>query len=323
MKIEVSKTRVTILMTVLLLLLGSVAVWAYNANYPTAAKPVGDVATKVGHSPDEIEVDLGADATKDFSCTGKITLYDAVRNKCLGGGTTGGTGGTTGTTGFTNMQIFDTSGLKTWTKPEGVTKFMVELWGAGGGGGGGSTIEIPCVAGGGGGYGKQIFSNVPAAATTYTLNVGAGGKSGYRVSSDASFLATNGGDTTITVGTSTISARGGKAPDQSTTIIPFGGRGGDSDATFSVRGGNGLSVVYAIYGDPQVKIRPYAQGGNGALGGEGALSYGRTHDIDSTGYGVPVYNAEAPGGGGACGYDAVQTNHFVHGGANGRIVIWW
>lgn len=320
-KMEVNVPKRWAYAVLILALFGSglFAVWAYNANYPTAGKPVGDVV-KVGHSPDEIEVDLGGAGTG--TCEGKRTLQYAIANKCLGAGTTTQT--TSG--GFTNMVIFELLGTQPWTKPQGVTKFMVEVWGGGGGGGGGAVSPIPCVGGGGGGYGREIFT-VPADAATYNLYVGAGGKSGYRESSNSALLATNGEDSTITVGSRTIRAEGGDAPTTGNIRVPFGGRGGAGVAQFSLRGGNGRAVI----GDTAWDIGSgvflpvaFTQGGSGALGGEGAISYGgSTSAFEMSGYGTPVYAAEVPGGGGACGYDSSQTPVFRQLGADGRIVIWW
>ena len=112
MKVEVNVPRRWAYAVLIMLLFGSgiFAVWAYKSNYTAAGtEPVVDVA-KLGHSPNEIEVDLSGTPTTGVTCTGKMTLQSAIANKCLGAGTTGsgGTGG--GGTNFLKSysQVFST-----------------------------------------------------------------------------------------------------------------------------------------------------------------------------------------------------------------------
>ena len=58
--------------------------------------------------------------------------------------------GVTGAGGLRSMQVFNTAGTHTWTKPTGITTIRVFLTGAGGGGGHGNTGQM---AGGGGAAG--------------------------------------------------------------------------------------------------------------------------------------------------------------------------
>lgn len=310
-KVNVSKTRITLLLTLLLVLSGSVAVWAFNEKSDHTVPQ----ARNFGHSPDEVVVDVSVPAPTNPSCAaGNMTLGDAIKNKCLGGGAPGTPSG-----GFTNFKVFDANPAS-WPKPDGVTKFMVELWGAGGGGYGSGGV---CTGGGGGGYGREIFT-VAAAAATYNLHVGAGGKSSSSIESND--LATNGEDSTITVGSRTIRAEGGDIPVIKEGV-QFGGRGGYSDALFSLRGGNGHVAIYGTpfaFSSGGTSMAPFTQGGSGALGGEGAFSYGGPiAGITKSSTSTAVYAAEVPGGGGSCGYDNSQTPAFRQPGADGRIVIWW
>ncbi|MFI5252040.1 MAG: hypothetical protein ACHQQQ_06360 [Bacteroidota bacterium] len=71
--------------------------------------------------------------------------------------------------GFANFQVYDTPGSYTFIVPAGVTKIMVEVWGAGGGG-----INEP---GGGGGYAKDVIEVVPG--NSYSIECGEGGRGGY------------------------------------------------------------------------------------------------------------------------------------------------
>lgn len=79
---------------------------------------------------------------------------------------------------FTNYQVFSTTGVSSWMVPDGVTKVMVECWGAGGG-----TSTGACA--GAGGYGKSIFTVV--SATSYLITVGAGGNASGSNGGDSSF----------------------------------------------------------------------------------------------------------------------------------------
>lgn len=85
--------------------------------------------------------------------------------------------GPQGVPGMLNgTQDFTTSG--TWVAPGGVTRVLVELWGAGGGGG--NCRGFLCALNGGGGgagaYSRNVLAVVPGA--TYTVTVGLGGTGG-------------------------------------------------------------------------------------------------------------------------------------------------
>ncbi len=116
MKVEVQVPRKWAYALLIVLLFGSgiFAVWAYKSDYAAAGtEPVADVA-KLGHSPNEIEVNLGGTGTG--TCEGKKTLQYAIKNKCLGSGTTGGgSGGTVGGTcarcGFDGTWVYYDDGV--------------------------------------------------------------------------------------------------------------------------------------------------------------------------------------------------------------------
>jgi hypothetical protein len=101
MKLEVNvPSRLAYVVLILVLFSsGLFAVWAYKSGY-TGTESVAEVA-KLGHSPNEIEVDLGAGTSP---CTGKVTLQYAIANKCLGGGTTTTTTPTSGG-GTTSIKV--------------------------------------------------------------------------------------------------------------------------------------------------------------------------------------------------------------------------
>ncbi|MFN5459452.1 MAG: hypothetical protein ACK5AY_06050 [Bacteroidota bacterium] len=213
---------------------------------------------------------------------GKVLTSDASGNASWQSASASGGGA------FSNMQVYATSGTFTFTVPVGVTKIMVECWGAGGGGAG--TNSGNSGGGGGGGYGKQILTVVPG--NNYSVVVGAGGSGGA-----AGVSGGNGGTSSFGTGP-LISATGGSGGAAPTGI---GGVGGTSSATINISGENGrygMSNSGIAYGGAA------AQGGFGGLGGVNAAG----------GAGI------APGGGGGGAGYAVGA--FVGGaGAVGRIII--
>ncbi len=105
--------------------------------------------------------------------------------------------------GFNSMQQFTSSG--TWTKPSGITKIVVEIFGGGGGGGGGrSSGSYPNGANGGGAGGYSMKVIDVSSISTATVTIGAG-SSGAGADSDASA----GGNSTWVDGTNTLTANGG------------------------------------------------------------------------------------------------------------------
>ncbi len=98
-----------------------------------------------------------------------------------------------------NFQVFDASG--TWTVPSGITKILVEVWGAGGGGGAAGSPAWGGTGGGGGAYGKGIFSVTPGASFTVTVSTGGtggaltGGNGGNGGTSSFGALISAGGGT--------------------------------------------------------------------------------------------------------------------------------
>lgn len=193
----------------------------------------------------------------------------------LSGGSSGGS------LSNTNFQVFDATGI--FTVPAGVTKIMVECWGAGGGGSEytywlGSGNYTVYIGGGGGGYGKSIFS--VSAGANYLVTVGTGGSynNAGGNSSFGSLITSNGG-------ASLYCASCGANPPLLQSV------GGISNGQINVRGGTGY--VFQAYSTGQMGIS-----GGSPMGGIGVKQ----------GPGI------APGGGGAGDGSA---------GANGRVIVWW
>jgi hypothetical protein len=173
----------------------------------------------------------------------------------------------------------------TWTAPPGVTRVMVEAWGAGGGGGAGS----PGAQGGGGGGGAGAYQRgvvAVAPGTTYDLVVGDGGQPDPSGGGD-------GRDTQlreVTTGTVLWSVRPGQGgrPARPDGTPGAGGSGGRADAAAGVGrdGSEGtagevcrpspLSPSTCLApgrggvggGAPRGSVEPPARAGTGGAGGD-------------------------------------------------------
>ena len=120
-------------------------------------------------------------------------------------------------------------GNSSWIVPDGVTKIMLEGWGAGGGG---STAG----GGGGGGYIAAYFTVTPGATVSFTIGAGGSGTTGVISSSN------NGGSTTIVVNSITLTASGGTGSYQySATGVWLGRKGTFSVSSSSFRNWLGIS----------------------------------------------------------------------------------
>lgn len=143
-----------------------------------------------------------------------------------------------------------TSGTS-YTTPANCTKIYVEA--VGGGGGGRSGVSVGGGGGGGAGaYCAKYFT--VTASTSYTYAIGAGGA-----------VSTAGGNTTFTVGATTITAGGGLSGGTSTA----GASGGTAtNGDLNVRGGDGTNA-----GDLTNDSLP-GVGGSSFFGGSGNTNDG-------------------------------------------------
>jgi hypothetical protein len=220
---------------------------------------------------------------------------------------------------YKNFATFFVSG--SWIVPAGVTKILVEIWGAGGGG---STHG----GGGGGGYAKAIFPVTPGDNITYTIGTGGngGGPSG----------ATNGGNTQINAGSLFINAAGGGGSTYNIGSVTVSAANGGSYSYAA-----GFNAHYGVQGhEGKVNITRFEQTGASAFYeissmGDGGDA-GNTNNTGGTGaYRIIETSAggqirtksaqpgRLPGGGGGGGYamfTGVGTNNGSFG-ANGLVVI--
>lgn len=140
---------------------------------------------------------------------------------------------------FTAYTITNTT---TFTIPAGVNSIKAT---AVGGGGGGDT------AGGGAGAGFIAWYNGLAPGKTITGTIGAGGTVGN-----------DGGDTTLTSGTQTISTSTAGGGSKAVTTTPGGGGSASGSATFQVSGADGIATM----GGPQGLLGTFGMGGAAGSG---------------------------------------------------------
>lgn len=190
----------------------------------------------------------------------------------------------------------------TWTAPPGVTRVLLEAWGAGGAGGSGS----PGAEGGGGGggagaYQRGVVSVVPG--TTYDLVVGDGGQPGPSGAGD-------GRDTQlreITTGTVLFSVRSGQGgrPARPDGAPGAGGSGGRPESAAGLgrdgSGGAGGEVCRPAPLSPSTCLAP----GRGGVGG-----------VVTRGSVEPPVRAGAGGGGGDGGRPGLP-------GGPGYVILVW
>lgn len=221
--------------------------------------------------------------------------------------------------------------LGPWTVPAGIYR-LSEVLIVGGGGGGGSGASGSAGAGGAGGQVKYL-RNVPVVpGDTITVTIGAGGSGG----NGTSVLGTDGGSTTMTIGSTAYTATGGKAADNSNNAGAASGTRGTfnpTSKTYSAAGGVALSGGQPLAGGAGIAeafgadspatgnagsspgglggIAGYGGGGgaasqaqagtNGGRGGEGGGGGGGGRDVAGGSGGTNTGGGGGGGSGGAAG----------------------
>jgi hypothetical protein len=227
---------------------------------------------------------------------------------------------------YKNFIEFTATGTGTWTVPAGITKVLVECWGAGGGG---NTYA----GGGGGGYVQVVFQVTPAGVVSFMIGIGGAG-------TDLP-TATNGGDTYVTIPSSgsNVIARGGGGAYRTlsgSTIIANGGLGGGYLNPFlppliditGQKGQNGKGNKVEYYQGPSGNLIKTEFGGDGGDGansvntGGGGLSTIANLTTNTIIRYSGAANGTAPGGGGCGGYEGGSAGTFLgSNGGSGKIII--
>jgi len=186
-----------------------------------------------------------------------------------------GTGSGMRSIGIPNgIQSFTASG--SWTRPAGVNRVYVQLWGGGGGGGTGASNASD----GGGGGGAYCAGFVEVTAANATVTVGAAGTANGGAGGASSFQ-----------GVTTLTAAGGTG-----TTSNAGGAGGATPgggcliALAGQTGGVGLVATADSAGS--------GDGGNSPFGGAGGKG---VPGSNATGTNLAGAAGQVPGGGGAGG----------------------
>jgi hypothetical protein len=223
-----------------------------------------------------------------------------------------------------------------WTIPAGVTKFAIELWGAGTGGNKYSTSGPygDCRGGQAGGYARRIYA-VASGATTVTMTVGKGG-SGTVTTGTFPTGSQLGGETKVLYPSSTASLYA--TGNNGSTGPGYGGFSGlpfDGYRAFIAPGGAATGVTplgYAQKDAANYVITLRLSDGGTAYGVQpGIAGIGPTVSLlnNSTaianlvfyganvGGAMPSQDGSYPGGGGACGYVLGGD------GADGLVIIRW
>lgn len=191
--------------------------------------------------------------------------------------------------GLKSVQSWQAAGTGTWAKPGGVTKILIEVYGAGGSGAGGPSNGT----GGGGGAGGVAIKVLDVTnVNSVNFSIGAGGSA-----RPGGFAGVDGGTTNF--GGIAI-ASGGKGGGLYGTTLASGGVGNTGDILMSGSGsGGGSTFQSSVTGG----LGGSNHRGGGGAGGTGALSGGS---------GGPF------GGGGGGG----GTNGNSGAGGDGGIIVW-
>jgi hypothetical protein len=187
------------------------------------------------------------------------------------------------TAALATCAAYYTPGTYTWVAPATVTSVSVVV--VGGGGGATNSTLSTFSNGGGGGGGELRYRNAMAvtAGSSYTVVVGSGGAGGAITGSPVS---TNGGQSSFTGNSSSVTANGGLRGTSSTT----GGAGGSGGS--GTGGGNGGA------GGCGCASSTRGGGGGGAGGYSGAGGRGGYGDGGYTSYSNGVAGSGGGSGGG-------------------------
>jgi len=167
----------------------------------------------------------------------------------------------TATGGLKSVQVFNTSGTHTYTKPAGIRTVRVTVTGAGGGGGGYGAANDYGAGGGAGGTSIKIID--VSSISTVTVNVGAGGAGG-------SGNANGSGGGGSSFGSHATGNSGGGGQNGNAGHVAGGAGGSATGGDINVTGGMGNNGVDNDYPPVGNNYRSsYGHGGASYWGGGG------------------------------------------------------
>jgi hypothetical protein len=186
----------------------------------------------------------------------------------------------------------------TFTTGANTTKILVRMVGGGGGGGGCTSVASSASAAGGGGaggYAEKVFAVSPNTGYTYAIGALGAGVSGA--------AGANGGDTTFTVGATTVTAKGGTGAPLLASTTTLTARAGGAGGVVSTNGDLNGAGAPGEPGNVLIVATPIVSsgdGGSGPYGGGGLGLVAAANGNNAAGFG-------AGGGGSATGASAVRT----------------
>ena len=268
---------------------GSLGIQSISANSPLSQSTnAGTGVATLSHSNSGVAAGSYTNANITVNASGHVTAASS--------------GGASGAASA-NVQLFDTVGSSTWTKPAGAKYVHVLMFGGGGGGWSGrfrsinGSQDAPGGAGGGAGARVELWMDAASLGSTASVEVGAGGTGGTYVFAS---LGGNGNQ-----GNSGGRSRFGNHY----AMGGVGGNGGVAGIQQPTGGRGAGEVPMSFLGTDASDnlIVPTGRGGNGNIAaGSGGISGG----------------LGAGGGGGGAGLAANSTTESSggNGGAGGAIV---
>lgn len=219
---------------------------------------------------------------------------------------------------FKNFKSFTNTTSTTWTVPDGVSRLLIEAWGAGGGG---------AVGGGGGSGGYVIVRTTIVAGTTVTVTCGIGGSG----ASSSATTGTLGGTTFVSFTGGSLSAQGGRGaqPTVGGTGAVMGTAGtGDHVQWIGYEGETGISS-WENYGQYSSTVFytavHYGNGANAPFaksnGGSGGFYSYNTASLATIKSYVSTSGRKPGGGGGGGGSNS--GSFYGSPGADGMVIIRW
>ena len=160
----------------------------------------------------------------------------------------GGASVSNGGVGANNIQAFITN--TSFTVPSGVTRIIIEAWGAGGGGGGNCSPNAAGAIGGGGGSGAYVKKSITVVeGQTYAITIGQGGASGGSTAQNVFTQTGSGASGGNTSFGNLLTVAGGSGGGGANCIIfqyvgGSGGSPGSSSEVLKVDGNGGSSGCY-------------------------------------------------------------------------------